>query len=246
MKPIFAVAVALVAAIGVAATLLFVRVPTPVAGAPLAGATSSSAKDPLAPKASGTPQVPGWQVIEINNGAALDTDKAYDVPPAWRPFGGGLVMFGDHNEVSLVAPSVYKQGYCTGEPKSWRAMAGLMVAQNKGSLENTAAATAQLIANTVFTTKDRVQPETFLGDPRPVTMKDNKKGVLVVAKLTIPVTTKDTCGSAKVSIAVLVFEMKNPTDDNATLIAMADQAVPDAVSEEDLQKIVTSFHTATS
>jgi hypothetical protein len=239
--------VAAVVVIGVAAALLFVRVTTPIAGQalPAAGAVQTTTKpnDPLQPKSTGGPQVAGWTPIPISNGAALDTDKAYDVPQGWSPIGGGLATFGDHAEVSLAAPAIYKQGYCPDNPKSWRAMAGVAVLPNKGNIEVGAAAAAQNIANVVFTTKDRVQPETKISDPQPVTVYRNKKGVVVTAKLTVPVTEKDTCAAASVTVAVMMLEANKEGDaDNVSIIAMGDQNVPEATPEQDLSRIVTSLH----
>jgi hypothetical protein len=208
--------------------------------------SSGKPNDPLQPKATGGPQVAGWQPIPINNGGALDTDKAYDVPQGWSPIAGGLATFGDHNELSLVAPAVHKQGYCPADPKSWRAMAGLAVLPNKGNIEIGAAAAAQHIANTVFTTQDRVQPETKISEPQPVTVYRNKKAVVVTAKLTIPVTEKDKCAAPSVTVAVMMMEPNKEGDaENVSLVAMGDQNVPEATPEQDLTRIVTSLHLIT-
>lgn len=244
---ILASVIAAVVVLAAVAALLFVRVTTPTAGqavpAPGAG-TSTKPRDPLQPRQTGAPQVPGWQVMPINNGGALDTDKAYDVPPGWQPIPGGLATFGDHDELSLVAPSIYKQGHCATDPKSWRSMAGLVVLPNKGNIEVGVAAAAQNVANTVFTTKDRVQPETEMSDPEEITVFRNKKAVVVTAKLTVPVTEKDTCSAASVIVAVMMMEPNKPDDsDSVTLVAMGDQNVPEATTERDLKQIVTSFHT---
>jgi hypothetical protein len=200
----------------------------------------------LQPKATGGPQVPGWQIMPISNGGALDTDKAYDVPPNWRPVSGGLATFGEHSELSLVAPAVYKQGYCPDDPKSWRAMAGLIIMPNKGDIKVGAAAAAQQVANTVFTTNDRVQPEAEISDPQPVTVYRDKNAVVVTAKLTIPVNEKDKCSAASVTVAVMMMEPNKEGDsDSVTMLAMGDQNVPDATPEQDLTQIVTSFHRLT-
>src|SRR5687768_15429379 len=87
--------VAAVVVIAAAAALVFVRIPTTTSGQALpvesaARTTSAKPNDPLQPKATGGPQVAGWQPIPISNGGALDTDKAYDVPQGWSPIGGGL------------------------------------------------------------------------------------------------------------------------------------------------------------
>jgi hypothetical protein len=243
--------IAAVVVIGAAAALLFVRIATPTSGQALpaqgaAQTTSTKPNDPLQPRPTGGPQVAGWQPIPINNGGVLDTDKAYDVPQGWNPIPGGLANFGDHNEVSLVAPAIYKQGYCPADTKSWRSMAGLAVLPNKGNIEVGAAAAAQLIANTVFTTQERVQPETKISEPQSVTVYRNKKAAVVTAKLTIPVTEKDKCASPSVTVAVMMME-NNKADDveNVTLVAMGDQNVPEATPEDDLTRIVTSLHLIT-
>lgn len=243
--------VAAVVVIAAAAALVFVRIPTATSGQALpvegtARTTPAKPNDPLQPKATGGPQVAGWQPIPISNGGALDTDKAYDVPQGWSPIAGGLANFGDHNELSLVAPAIYKQGYCPADPKSWRSMAGLAVLPNKGNIEVGASAAAQLIANTVFTTQERVQPETKISEPEPVTVYRNKKAVVVTAKLAIPVTEKDKCTAPSVTVAVMMMENSKPDDvENVTLVAMGDQNVPEATPEEDLTRIVTSLHLIT-
>lgn len=245
---LLALVVAAVVVIGVAATLLFVNVQSTTPGQALPAADAvpkptTKPKDPLQPKSTGAPKVPGWQVIPISNGSNLDTDKAYDVPPGFSPIAGGLVDFGDHNEVSLVAPTIYKQGYCAASAKSWRAMAGLLTAPTKGNLEFGAAAAANQVANGVFTTEDRVQPKTELSDPEPVTILRGTKAVVVTAKLTVPVTEKDTCGAPNVTVVVMMIEPKDMSQDAAVMVAMGDQNVPEAMTEDQLKQIVTSFHT---
>ncbi|MET0235046.1 MAG: hypothetical protein ABW224_10445 [Kibdelosporangium sp.] len=248
---VLALVIAAVVVLGATGALLFVRVVSTTTGQalPVDGAgpvTSTKPRDPLQPKATGGPQVPGWQAIPISNGGTLDTDKAYDVPPSWRPIAGGLATFGDHSEISLVAPAIHQQGHCPAEPKSWRSMAGLAVLPNKGDIEVGAAAAAQLVANTVFTTQERVQPETEISDPQPVTVFRNRKAVVVTAKLKIPVTDKDKCATPAVTLAVMMMEPNKEGDaDSVSLVAMGDQSVPGATAERDLVQIVTSFHLIT-
>ncbi|CAM3741697.1 hypothetical protein KIPE111705_22710 [Kibdelosporangium persicum] len=238
---VLAAVIAAVVVIGAVAALMFVRVTSTTSGQalPVAGATTATKpKDPLQPRTTGTPRVPGWQVISISN-----TDKAYDVPPGWSTIGSDLATFGDHQEVSFVTPTIYKPGYCPDSPKSWRGMAGIVVMPNKGNIEVGAAAAAQQIANTVFTTKDRVQPETDIGDPKPITILKGTKAVVVTATLKVPVTEKDKCAAADVAIALMMVEPTDPNaSESATVVAMADQNVPEATPEQDLTQIVTSFH----
>lgn len=246
---LLAAIIAAVVVLGVAATALFVRISTTIPGQALAAAgvaptTTSKANDPLQPKTTRGPQVPGWQVIELSNGGSFNTGKAYDVPPDWRLVPGGLLTFGEHAELSLVTPTIYKQGYCPDSPNSWRSMAGLFTAPNKGNIEVGVAAAAQMVANQVFTTKDRVQPKTEISAPQTITIDGDKKGVFVTAKLTIPVADNDKCNSSSVSIAVMMASNKNEGD-NAVMLAMGDSNVPDATPEQDLRQIVTSFHSAT-
>jgi hypothetical protein len=248
---LLAAIVAVVVVLGVAATALFVRISTTIPGQALAAAggapppaTTSKANDPLQPKTTRGPQVPGWQVIELSNGGSFNTGKAYDVPPGWHQLPNDIITFGDHAELSVLTPTIYKQGYCPGTPNSWRSMAGLFTAPSKGNIEIGVVAAAQMVANQVFTTKDRVQPKTEISDPQVITVDGDKKGVFVTAKLTVPVTEKDKCSSPSVTIAVMMASNKGEGD-NAVMLAMGDSNVPDATPDQDLRQIVTSFHSAT-
>ena len=244
--------IAAVLVVGAVAALLLVRVTseTPGQALPVANAgptTTTKPKDPLQPKTTGAPQVPGWKVMPISNGKELNTDKAYDVPPqGWAPAAGGLVTFGDHSELSLIAPAIYQHGYCAEDRNSWRAMAGMLIMPNKGDIQVGAAAAAQVVSNTVFTNNDRVQPEIELSSPQEVTVLRDKKGVLLTAKLTIPLTAKDKCAAKSVAVVVMMLEPNKVDDsDSVTMLAMGDQDVPDSATEKDLRQIVTSMHSIT-
>lgn len=243
--------VAAVVAVGLVGTLLIVGVRTETSGEALAvaGAVTTptskrtTANDPLQPKATGAPQVPGWRPIAINNGGQLQTSKAYDVPPAWQPMTSSAT-FGKQTKTTLYTPAIYMKGYCTGSPTSFRSMAGLLTVDNQGTNEEQAIAAAQRLADAVYTTSEGTKPTVQAGQPQPVSVDRDKKGFTVTAKATLAPSAQDKCSAPTATVTVMVLSAKPEEKTSVVLAAFADQGFAEATPEAHLQQIVTSIHAA--
>jgi hypothetical protein len=255
---LIAVVVAAVVLVGVTVTLLVVKPKTVATGEPLAVAnvtTSSSSKTTsstkksggaLQPQATGAPLVPGWTPIAINDGGEIDSDKAFDVPPTWKQvtgMGNSVIVGQASNSAKIYIPVTYMQGYCPTSKTSFRSMAGLLLLPNKGELAPQVTDVAQKIADAVYTTGETAKPKVEMGQQQPVTVNGGKKGIVLTAKATL-VPGDNKCDAATATVTVMTFEPK--PDDKTILVvaAFADQGFPEATSEEDLKKIVTSVHPA--
>ncbi|MFD1050459.1 hypothetical protein ACFQ1S_35500, partial [Kibdelosporangium lantanae] len=204
--------------------------------------TTTRPRDPLAPKPTTGPQVPGWQVIELNNGRDFTTDRAYDVPQGWTAVPGSYLSYGQGKDLQVYGPALYKQGYCAANSTAFRALSGVLIEQNKGDIAVGAAEAAKKVANVVYL-YDHVQPQVEVGAPESVTVFRSLHGVLVTAKITVTNTRPDSCISSTALVVVLMVDPNKPGDDTSVcLTALSDQNVPDATSESDLKRIVTSLH----
>lgn len=255
---ILAVAVAAVVVAGLVVTLVVVGPTRSTDGVPLAAqgvastssstpvrpGTSSSSGDPLQPKATGAPQVAGWKVIPINDGKNLQTSKAYDVPPNWDPLTISAAFGPDDGRISLYTPATYLKGYCPGSPTSFRAMAGVTTVTNSGDNAAQAIAAAQKITDAVYHTKNNTKPKITMGQPTPVSIDRDKRGYTVTAKSDITLGPDDKCTPTKATVSVVVLESKPEDKTSVVITAFADQDFAEAVTDPDLQKIVTSMHAA--
>lgn len=255
---LIAVIVAAVVLVGVTATLLVIKPKTVATGEalPVANVTSKSTsktttttKKPggaLQPQATGAPLVPGWKPIAINDGNEINTTKAYDVPPAWEPVVGlgnaVIVGKGDHS-AKIYIPATYMKGYCPTSPTSFRSMAGLLLLPKKGELGEQVTGIAQKIADAVYTVDDTTKPKVEMGQQQPVSVNDGKKGLVLTAKATLA-PSQNKCDATSALVTVMVLEPKPEDQTVLALAALADQGFPEATSEEDLKKIVTSIHPA--
>ncbi|MFD1048406.1 hypothetical protein ACFQ1S_24180 [Kibdelosporangium lantanae] len=247
---------AAVVLIGMVATVLVVGVRNSTPGEALAdpnakpkqqSSSSTKSHDPLQPKATGPAMVPGWTPIAINDGAQLVTDKAYDVPPQWAPLNYPAQFTGTNPKTSIYIPALYMRGYCPDSPNSFRSMAGLLVVNNKGELNDQIKNAAKQISDAVYTTKDGAKATMTVGEPKTVKIFNNKDALIVTAHVTaIPASENDKCNptSSIITVLLLLPDPDKPSDVNTALAAWADQGFPEATSEDDLTKIVTSIHKA--
>ncbi|WP_173124540.1 hypothetical protein [Kibdelosporangium persicum] len=251
---IVSVVVAAVVVVGLVMTLLIVNPTSQVAGEPLAVANptlpapsstrSGPSNNPLQPKATGAPKVEGWKVIAVNDGRELQTTKAYDVPQTWEPLTSNASFGSGDGKFTIYTPAIYMKGFCSGVPSSFRALAGLLTVQNSGDNAAQSIAAAQRLADGVYTTKAGAKPKVTMGQPQPVVVDRDKKAHTVTAKLAITPGPEDKCPVTSAAVSVVVLESK-PTDKTSVVVAaFADQGIPEATAEGDLQKIVTSLHPA--
>jgi hypothetical protein len=251
---LIAIVVAAVVLLAMVATVLIVGVKnsTPGQALPVASVTTSKptsksggpSQNPLQPKATGAPLVPGWKPVAINDGKDLNTTKAYDVPPSWEPLNSSI-SFGATTKTTLFIPTLYMKGYCT--PTSFRSAAGLLLVSNIGEVPAQATKAAQVITDAVYVNSDGTKSKADLGQPQPVKIDGgSKNGYTVTAKVTVTPSQneKDKCNPATAIVTVMLLEPKQGEDTSVVLTAFADQGFPEATSEEDLLKVVTSIHPA--
>jgi hypothetical protein len=250
---LIAVVVAAVVLIGVVTTILVVGVKNTTPGEALAapgaptptpkssGSSSGPSQDPLQPKATGAPLVPGWKPVAITDGDQITTTKAYDVPPDWQTLTSPAV-FGSTKKTTLYIPALYMKGYCT--PTSFRSMAGLLLVPNTGEVPAQATGVAQQLADAVFSTSEGTKPTVTMGQPLPVKVNGGKDGFVVTAKAAIAASPTDKCNAANAVVTIMLLVPAAGDDTSLVLSALADQGFPEATPEGDLQKIVTSIHPA--
>lgn len=256
-----AIAVAAVVLLGMVATVLIVGVKNSTPGQALAapdvsvpanpssgksGSTSPSSQDPLSPKATGAPMVPGWTPVPINDGQQITTSKAYDVPPKWEPlnypaaFGGKGVQ-----QTQVYIPALYMKGYCEGKSTTFRSMAGLLLVPNQGDPKDQTTGAAKQLALAVYTSDAGAQPTVDVGAPTPVKIDNGKDGFAVTAHVSkIVPGAQDKCTAASAVVMLVLLPGKQGDETSLVMSAFADQGFPEATPEGDLQKIVTSIHPA--
>jgi hypothetical protein len=123
-------------------------------------------------------------------------------------------------------------------------MAGLLLLANKGELAAQVTAVAQKISDAVYTVNNgTAKPKVEMGQQQPVTVNGGKKGIVLTAKATLAAS-DNKCDAATATVTVMMFEPKAEDTTVLVMAAFADQGFPEATSEEDLKKIVTSVHPA--
>ncbi|TCO56828.1 hypothetical protein [Actinocrispum wychmicini] len=252
---LMAIAVAAVVLLAMVATVLIVGVQNSTPGQAVAdpgakpransGSSSPSSRDPLQPKASGAPMVPGWTPIPINDGKDINTTKAYDVPPKWEPLNFPAIFGNGTEKTTVYIPALYMKGYCEGKSTTFRSMAGLMLVPNKGDAKDQATGAATKLANAVYTTDAGAKPTVDTTAPTPVKIDNGKDGLAVTAHVSgIAPGPNDKCNASTSVIMLVILPGKAPDDPSLVMTAWADQGFPEATPEGDLQKIVTSIHPA--
>jgi len=195
------------------------------------GGGPNPAAPSLQPRPSAPAAVPGW--VAVTDGKAT---IAYDVPADWHVSyagDGGTLSTGDWRlPVTMLAS--YLDGYCEPAPNSFRAESG---AATVPDADATAAATdtARHVADAIFGTN--AAPTVTLNQPTTITAH-GRTGTLVTARVTVH--QPDRC--APPSGLVDVYAVPNPArHESLVVIAYADQQFTGAISQHDLDTIVTSI-----
>ena len=227
--------------------------PADPAPAPAAVAAAPTSTDPPTPRtfpASPAPppppaapvglvpsQVPGWT-------AAVSTTRnaAYDVPAPWVPGSPGLVRgYRTDDEVGIAMSGV--AAYESGEPSpcaegeqyelAWSGVTGAPVAD--------AAIAARDVAELwtgYFEPENGSPPQAEYSTPQPVTV-NGQAGSHVVADIVVP---SGACGSPhKVIHTVAVHD---GTGESLVWVLLAEQDVPGAVTDADIDQIIRSLRPA--
>jgi hypothetical protein len=180
--------------------------------------------------------VPGWQAV-VGDGGGV----AYDVPADWHvsDLGDGLTLHDNGWQLAMTMPASYLDGYCKTAAGSSRAMAGTGTVPQPNAVlaaEQTAKHVADFAYGPAGSGEGAPPTETVSGANQ--VEADGITGELVTAR--VVVNQPDSCGPA--GALVDVFALPNPTKhESVVVIAFADQQFTGAVSQHDLDRIVTSI-----
>ncbi|QUQ68106.1 hypothetical protein [Kutzneria sp. CA-103260] len=187
------------------------------------------------------PRVPGWQVAVSNR-----RNVAYDIPKTqWtRKDSDDIVSLGpsDGDFVTGTGAASYLPGFCGGKPGSVRAGTAVTASDTEGP-DKSAPDIAQHWAAVAYKSADASQPTDVKVEPsQQIKIADGKvNATLAIADVAIPASA-DPCvpRSAKVYAAAV------STSDTGSviLVLFADQGVPNALSDDDAKKIMTSMRPA--
>jgi hypothetical protein len=187
------------------------------------------------PPPSAPAKVPGWRAV-----VAVKHGLTYDVPPStWSVKSADTIVgFEDPNgrpEVAGSGVAVYKEGYCPGHSGSWRAQTAVA-----GYGRTDPAGAAKDAARTWATYG--YSPDTG-GSAPAVTLSAPKApsasgtGATEVTA-TVTVHDDEPCSPPRGVVHAVAVPLKS--GEVSVLIVMADQGVPDATSDTDLEKIAGS------
>ncbi|GLY73024.1 hypothetical protein Airi01_012910 [Actinoallomurus iriomotensis] len=189
---------------------------------------------PSAPP-SARAKVPGWHAV-----VAVKHGLTYDVPPStWSVKSADTIVgFEDPNgrpEVAGSGVAIYKEGYCPGHSGSWRAQTAVA---DYG--ESDPAAAAKDAARTWATYgyapgTGGSAPTVTLRAPKPLTT-GGSQAMEVTA--TVTVHDDEPCSPPRGVVHAVAVPLKG--GEVSVLIVIADQGVPDATSDTDLEKIARS------
>ncbi|MFG2983942.1 hypothetical protein ACGFYQ_22265 [Streptomyces sp. NPDC048258] len=215
-----------------------------------ASAPASSAPAPAGssanPRAGGDakPVIPGWKVV-LNP----KHGTAFDVPPEWNVLGSGMAIgFGDEAKndgsaaVMMSGPAKLKEDWCkvdadkNGSEES-TALAGTGTKGGQGA-KDTAEAVRNEAGNWAWAGYAQKAPKgtTKVSEPKEYTTSSGLKGHMATASVT-GVPKENKCSSDGKSIA---FSFKNANGDFASWILYSAAGVPDEVSKETMEKILSS------
>ncbi|MEU9254168.1 hypothetical protein AB0D66_20180 [Streptomyces sp. NPDC048270] len=217
---------------------------------PSASASASAAPAPAGsspnPRAEGDvkPTVPGWKVV-INP----KHGTAFEVPPEWNVLSSGTAIgFEDEvkNDGSAVvmmsAPAYLKEDWCKVDSdkngsEETTSLAGTGTKGGQGA-KDTAEAVRNEAGNWAFAGYAQKAPQgtTKVSEPKEYTTASGLKGHMATASVTgQPKANK--CSSDGKSIA---FSFKNAKGDFASWILYSAAGVPDEVSKETMEKILST------
>ncbi|MGP3684441.1 hypothetical protein ACTVZO_06970 [Streptomyces sp. IBSNAI002] len=217
---------------------------------PSASASADAAPAPAAsvpnPRAEGDakPTVAGWKVV-VNP----KHGTAFDVPPEWNVLSSGTAIgFEDEAKndgsavVMMSAPAYLKEDWCKVDSdkngsEETTSLAGTGTKGGQGA-KDTAEAVRNEAGNWAFAGYAQKAPQgtTKVSEPKEYTTASGLKGHMATASVTgQPKANK--CSSDGKSIA---FSFKNAKGDFASWILYSAAGVPDEVSKETMEKILST------
>lgn len=183
--------------------------------------------------------VEGWQSV-----AGADGRYAYDVPPSWTPAPGTIHGWEPDDKgpgITMSASAFKDPDICaSGEDEHSRGGSGVEFADNSGA-GRVARQTADYVAQVAFTAEGGPGPQVEVGRAKSV-MLSQPDGE-IEAKLAIARVTPrgdDRClpDSALVGTIAVVADGQEKTP---VLVVYTDQGYPGATTEQDVERILTSF-----
>ncbi|MFG2874025.1 hypothetical protein ACGFYU_03310 [Streptomyces sp. NPDC048337] len=225
--------------------------PPASSSAPASSAPAPAGSSPN-PRAGGDikPVIPGWKVV-INP----KYDTAFDVPPEWNVLGAGMsVGFDDEKKkdgsafVMMSAPAYLKEDWCKFDSdkdgkEETKSLAGTGTKGGQGA-KDTAELSRNAAGSWVYAAYGQPQPIEVakISESKEYTTLSGLKGHVATATVSgLPKATK--CDSDGKSIA---FSFKNAKGDFASWVLYSAAGVPDEVSKETQEKILSSVRLTTS
>jgi hypothetical protein len=193
--------------------------------------TTTATRKPL------DPRVPGWQVAVSNR-----RNVAYDVPKTqWtKDDPDAIAGMGpsDGDFVTGTGAAYYMKGYCAGQTGSVRAGTAVTANDTEGP-DQSAPDTAKHWATVAYKSDSGQAPDVKAEPAKQIKISDGKvSATLSVADVTTPKSANPcTPPSAKVYAAAV----KTSDTGSVILVLFADQGVPNALTDDDAMKIMTSM-----
>jgi hypothetical protein len=185
------------------------------------------------PPPSAPARVAGWHAV-----VAVKHGLTYDVPPAtWSVKSAGTIVgFEDPQgrpEVAGSGVSVYKEGYCPARGGSWRAEAAVSGYGATNPADDATEAAREWATYGYTSGTTGTAPTVTLSAARHL---PEHRAVEVTA--TVTVHDDDTCAPPRSVVHAVALPVDK--DEVAVLVVLADQDVPDAMTDTDLERIATS------
>lgn len=213
-------------------------------GQPQAGERTQQASAP--PSTSATrkpldPRVAGWQVAVSNR-----RNVAYDIPKAqWTKLDPDDVASmgpSDGDFVTGTGAAYFMKGYCAGQPNSVRAGTAVSANDNEAP-DRSAPDTAQHWATVAYKSDSGQAPTVQMEPSQQIKIADGKvDATLSIADITTPPAAGNPCvpPQAKVYAAAV----KTSDTGSVILVLFTDQGVPNALSDDDAKKVMSSMRPA--
>jgi len=187
---------------------------------------------PPQPRPSAPAAIAGWVAVTDANASI-----AYDVPADWRVtyIGDGETLRAPNWSLPVTMMASYLDGYCEAAARSsFRAQSGTATV-NDADATTAATDTARHVADAVY--GQGTTPGVTLDAPRTITAHGHT-GALVTAHVTVHSTDRCEPATGLVDVYALAVPAQH---DSVVTIAYADQQFTGAISQQNLDTIVTSF-----
>ncbi|GAA0520358.1 hypothetical protein GCM10011581_10610 [Saccharopolyspora subtropica] len=209
--------------------------PTTTTARPSTSPRTTTSAAPTAANPDLTPVVPGWQVVRVPRRGAV-----YDVPMDWTlDTPDNIHGIGPPDDpVTMTGVAVYQEGFCPGDPRSYRAITGATA--RKGPDDQTVAdQTLQKFIQHAYT-RDGRPPMVVPNPPEHVQLNGGLPAVLASAQITLAA--PGPCDPTSAYVSVLATNSDG--QGSVVFLAAADQNIPDAIPIDAMKRISGSFRPA--